>query len=421
MAPTVSFFLRGRESAHPEKRCAIYAAIEFNGQKCTHFSTKIKIPTKYWMAPGSSEVKRSTRENPISFSYYLGDLLNEQLRSIQKNVIRAAENMEELELPLTAETIKAEYLNPRPRPIVKKVIEVVDELIAALRPKRKKQTMLTYRTRRQNLHEFLTAHGLSKLYIHDFSFDHFEHFQLWMIDYCSEDGVKRWCTNTINKHLTFVNKALKYGINKKYIRSNPIGEMGLEYTDTAPPEYLTPSMRLRLYKCDLVTLSREKDVAIFLYCTGLSYTDYLSLLDRHLIQVETGEWFIKKERDKSSIYSIIPLLPHALDVIQKYGGVEKLPRPEISDLNKMLKVLGDVCKIPFSLSTSSFRQTFSSMMENEYMVKPRTLMFMMGHTNERQLRNYSSVMPARVLHDLKKANVTLPFNLEKFTQLVRAS
>jgi integrase len=108
-------------------------------------------------------------------------------------------------------------------------------------------------------------------------------------------------------------------------------------------------------------------------------------------------------------------------VITKYQGIKNLPRPDISDLNKTLKILGEVCQAPFSLSTSTFRETFSSMMENEYMVPDRLLMFMMGHTNPRQLRNYSTVMPARILHELKKNDVVIPFNIDVFKELVKAS
>jgi integrase len=61
----------------------------------------------------------------------------------------------------------------------------------------------------------------------------------------------------------------------------------------------------------------------------------------------------------------------------------KLQQPDISKLNKALKPLGEIVKAPFSLSTSTFRETFSGMMENEFMVPDRLVTFMMGHTNPR--------------------------------------
>ncbi len=53
------------------------------------------------------------------------------------------------------------------------------------------------------------------------------------------------------------------------------------------------------------------------------------------------------------------------------------------------------------------------------MVETRTLMFMMEHTNERQLTNYSAVMPARILYELRKQMPhPQPLNLEIFNQLI---
>ena len=155
--------------------------------------------------------------------------------------------------------------------------------------------------------------------------------------------------------------------------------------------------------------------------TALSYTDYVSLGTEHLVTLPNGEQFLKKARNKTKIYSIIPLLPEALAVIGRWGSIEALPRPDLSDLNKALKILGESCGVGISLSTSVFRDTFSSMMENEFMLELRVIMVMMGHTNPRQLRNYSLVQPGRILHELRKHQAEqLPFRLENL-QLLAAS
>jgi integrase len=242
-----------------------------------------------------------------------------------------------------------------------------------------------------------------------------------MFDQMSDEGGPRWNKNTINKHLTLVNQVLNYAINKGYIKSNPIGQMGLEYDPTKPPQYLVSDDRKRIFDCSMKSLEKERDISVFLMYTGLSHTDYMSLKDKHLFRLPTGEWFIKKERDKSEIYSIIPLLTQAHEIVKKYGSVSRLPRLHLSDFNKALKILGEISQAPFPLSTSVFRETFSSMMENEFMVPDRVIMFMVGHTNPKQLRNYSSVHPARVLHELKKNDVDIPFNLEIYKELVKAS
>ena len=114
---------------------------------------------------------------------------------------------------------------------------------------------------------------------------------------------------------------------------------------------------------------------------------------------------------------MIPILNSTAAVIEKYGEIEKLPRPNISDFNKGLKYLGEFSGINkktvgFNLSSSVFRETFCSMMENEYMIEERTVMFMMGHKSRKQLNQYSHVMPSRMMHELKKTDIKI-FSINK--------
>lgn len=424
MIVTVNYFQRGKESAAPDKPCVIYAVIDVDGRKSLPFSTKIKVPAKYWMTEGDkkAKIKPSTKELPVSESYAYASKVNEHLHSVRKYADEARGVLQAMDMVVTAEAIKELIINPKPLRPQKTIIEVIDELRADLVEKgRRKATMLTYRTRRKNIKTFLTENFLSKLTIDQFRFHHFSKLQSWMTNRLDEGGSPQWGRNTINKHLTLLNQILDFAVNMEYIKHNPVGLMGLEYDQSKPPSYLQADDRARIYDCTLKTLATERDIAVFLYNTGLSYTDYESLRDDHLMRLPSGQWFLKKPRDKSDVYSLIPLLAEAQEVIQKYGSIAELPRPDISDLNKSLKVLGEVCESPFSLSTSVFRDTFSSMMENEYMIPDRLLMFMMGHTNPRQLRSYSRVHPARILHELDKNKIKIPFSLDKFKELVKAS
>lgn len=418
------FFLRGKEAASSEKRCVIYATIDVDGRKSIPFSTKLKIPAKYWMAleDKKQKIKASTYERPVSSTYTFSENVNEHLIAIQKFAHEAKGILEAMELEVTPDAIKDLIVSPKPIRPVKKLIDVIDELRDDLEELgRAEQTMKNYRTRRNNINSFLEAKKLTKLTISDFRFKHFTQINKWMTQEKTEEGELRWARNTINKHLTMVSQCLNFAVNMEYIQSNPLGLLALEYDASKPPQYLEADARKRIFDCALLSLSRERDVSVFLYSTGLSYTDYLSLGDEHLMRLPAGQWFIKKERDKSSIYSLIPLLPEAQELLTKYGGVAKLPRLDISDFNKALKILGEVCQSPFTLSTSTFRETFSSMMENEYMIPDRLLMFMMGHNNPKQLNNYSNVHPARILHELEKNDIVIPFNLEAFKDLVKAS
>jgi integrase len=422
MNVNVNFFLRGKGAAALDRECVIYATINVDDQKGSPFSTKQKVPAKYWMTKGDPKEKVRPSESlcPVSKSYQLADKINDYLIRLESSAYELGKRLGSEQKLVTPEAILRLLREPNFQS-PKRFIDVVDELIASLMPRLKKSTMLTYRTRRRNISKYLHERNLEGIFIQEFRYSHFEDFQMYMLAQVCDNGDRKFCTNNINKHCTLLNRALNYGVNKEFIRYNPLGELGLKYDKAKQPQYLRFDERKRIYECDLSTLSVERDVAVFLYSTGLSYTDYLSLDQEHLYYLPSGEQFLKKPRDKSEIYSIVPLLKEAQEIIYKYGSIKNLPRPDLSDLNKALKILGEVCKAPFSLSTSTFRDTFSSMMENEYMIKHRVLMFMMGHTNPRQLQNYSAVQPERILHELNKNDIVIPFNLDKFQELVKAS
>ena len=154
-----------------------------------------------------------------------------------------------------------------------------------------------------------------------------------------------------------------------------------------------------------------RDISIFLWSTGLSYTDYCSLSEKNIIIFEGTPW-IKKSRKKSKIYSLVPIFPDAAEIIEKYGSISQLPKPHISDYNKELKFLGDIVgineeSVGFDLSSSVFRETFCSILENEYMIEDRTIMFMMGHKTKKQRNRYSHIMPARMKYELEKSEIPL--------------
>ncbi len=408
----VRFFLRGKESARGNELCAIYAQINVEGKRGTAFSTKLKIPSQHWQPTDEASLVNPT--------FYRAAEINAKLinmRTALADIQTALAVMGQECNPAILKTIWEEGgLKPK---ITPKFLTVLDELISSKRSKgREDSTLTTYRTRKQNLEVFFKQNYSTDLLVTQVKYKHCEKLELWM-NKQTKDGKPRFCQNNINKHITLINQVLDYAVNEEYITHNPIGRLFLDYEKAKPPVYLLPNHREKLINCSIKSLEKEKDVAVFLFSTGLSYTDFLSLKSEHLLRVPDGEIFIKKQRDKSEIYSIIPLLRDAHNIIEKYGSVEAIPRPDISDFNKVLKVLAEVSGITYALKTSDFRDTFACMMENEYMIEKRTLMYMMGHTNERQLTNYSAVMPARILFELRKQSPNpQPLNLDIFKQLV---
>lgn len=407
----VHFFLRGAEKCiNPATNLSIYCQLEIEGLKRdTPFSTEHRVPlSEWWNFNGIT----SPNGEWISPAYYTADNINRSLQKIERTF---TDIMEVLHLMNAAEDITyrmlREHYDPSSQHIrdarkqkeVKTFLEVLDEVILQKQKKKMaKNTIKSYVTRKNNITQFLKITKSFDIKIDQIRFSLIENFEDWMSEQLNEDKTDKFCRNYMNKHITLIRQCLDYAVNKEYISAMPIGKLNLEYDAPKEPHYLLPAQRKKIIDCKIKSMETTRDVAVFLMFTGFSYIDYKELTSAHLY-----DGGFKKKRHKTGIYSFPPILPEVQKLIDKYGSIEKLPRPDDKDINEQLKLLGAFTglhseTIGFDLSTQDFRDTFCSMMENEAMQKARTIMAMMGHSTMNQLATYTRMMPSRILHDLKQ-------------------
>jgi integrase len=408
----VQFFLRGAETCtNPLQNLVIYCQLELDGLKRdTPFSTTIKVPLCYWWTHKGFKLSFGKW---INDDYYLSDNLNRNLQQIERKLMDITDLMplkydyEEITYDLIKNHFdpkKGESKDLKDIKSEKRFFDVMEEMkdYKTRKKQLKKETLKTYITRKNNLTEYFKSIKKIDIKISEINRKVIDNFEFWMIETLNEEGEDRFCRNYRNKHITLIRQVLDFALDQQYIKFMPIGKLNLEYDQEKPPNYLLPFQRKRIEDCNISRLEKSKDVAVFLMNTGFSYIDYKNLKSEHLI----GEGF-KLQRHKTDVFCLPPLLPKAKQIIEKYGGIENLPKPHETDLNRDLKYLGEFCElteqtIGFNLSTSDFRETFCSMLENELMFGERPLMAAMGHKNPKQLRSYSRMMPQRVLYELKK-------------------
>ena len=408
----VQFFLRGADiCTNPLQNLVIYCQLELEGLKRdTPFSTNLKVPLCYWWT--HKGVKQSFGKW-INDDYYLSDNLNRNLQQVERKLMDISDLMplkytyDEITYNLIKNHFdpnKGESKDLKDIKSEKRFFDVMEEMkdYKTRKKQLKKETLKTYITRKNNLTEYFKSIKKFDIKISEINRKVIDNFEFWMIESLNEEGEDRFCRNYRNKHITLIRQVLDFALDQQYIKFMPIGKLNLEYDQEKPPNYLLPIQRKRIEDCNISRLEKARDIAVFLMNTGFSYIDYKNLKSEHLI----GEGF-KLQRHKTDVFCLPPLLTKAKQIIDKYGGIENLPKPHETDLNRDLKYLGEFCEltketIGFNLSTSDFRETFCSMLENELMFGERPLMAAMGHKNPKQLRSYSRMMPQRVLYELKK-------------------
>ena len=163
-------------------------------------------------------------------------------------------------------------------------------------------------------------------------------------------------------------------------------------------------------------LERVRDVFIFCCLTGLAFTDADHLSKAHIVRDDEGNVWIHKPRQKTSIMSVIPLLPYARQILEKYSidaecaeNGKLLPICSNQRMNSYLKEIATICNINKLLTTHCARHTFACV-AIEYGMPIETIAKILGHTKVQMTRHYARLSDGAILRDMVKLNERMQLN-----------
>ena len=150
---------------------------------------------------------------------------------------------------------------------------------------------------------------------------------------------------------------------------------------------------------------------IFLFCcfTGLAYADVQKLKRSEIIEGSNNELWIITKRQKTDITSRIPILPTALEIINRYKDNKEcelkgtvLPVLSNQKMNSYLKEIADKCGIHFNLTFHIARHTFATTVTLSNGVPIETVAKMLGHRNLKTTQHYAKILDKKISEDMKK-------------------
>lgn len=194
------------------------------------------------------------------------------------------------------------------------------------------------------------------------------------------EGYMSWLSSslkssTVNKEMKMFKKILAFAVREGYITANPfhitLKEDKLEYHPLTEEQIKmiidTPIENERI--------GAVRDLFIFQCYTGLSYIDMATFTKEDIFN-----GVIIKNRKKTDVKSVIPILPPVQDILDKYGY--QLPIISNQKYNSYLKVLGDTCGTPMILHSHLARHTYATLLLNKG-VDMKTVSRTMGHSNSK--------------------------------------
>ena len=376
----------------------IYARITVDSKRC-EVSVKQKISVSNWNV-GKGMAKSNLIENKQ---------LNSYLEQVRKMMVQ---NYQELILNkqvATPEAIKNKFLG----------FEVSDMTLCKLieyhnlnsKETLRWGTLKNYFTTQKYIALFLKEKcKTSDIHLANLNYKFLAEFEHFLRQHSPVDHKRPMENNTVMKHIERLKKMIKMAIRYEWLEKDPFIAFKQRF-NRFERGFLTCDELKRIEEktFSISRLQYVKDLFVFSCYTGLSYIDVVQLSPDHLqIDAENEYWLITK-REKTDNPVRIPVLPVALEIINKYKNdprsiVKNSLFPNISNqkLNSYLKEIADICEISKNMTFHLARHTFATTITLTNGVPIESVSKMLGHSKISTTQIYARVIEKKVGEDMKK-------------------
>ena len=167
---------------------------------------------------------------------------------------------------------------------------------------------------------------------------------------------------TINKSIQRLSKIIKLAIAEGFLVTNPF----LLYKPKKVINnitYLTPEElhSLENHVFSQKRLEQVRDMFVFCCYTGLPYQEMASLEAKHIVKKFDDKFWIDMFRQKTKKQFSLPLLPKAIEILDKYkNDKELLPIISNQKFNSYIKEVAEIIGIEKKLTHHIARKTFAT-------------------------------------------------------------
>ncbi len=209
--------------------------------------------------------------------------------------------------------------------------------------------------------------------------------------------------NSAMKHLKSLKKIVNSALSNEYITKNPFSRYKITQK-SVDRDYLTENEIKQLINTQFTSQRLEvvRDLFLIQCFTGLSYVD-LKVLSKDNIHIDINKikWVVFK-RVKTGIESRVPLIPKALDIIEKYKDNDRdvlFTVPSNQKMNKYLKEVALIANIKKPLHTHIGRHTFATTVTLSLGVSIEAVSAMIGHKKIQTTQIYAKVMDEKIINE----------------------
>lgn len=400
------FFHLKKDSKKLEKEHTVYMRITVDGTYC-EISTKRKCSADLW----------NVSKGRLNGKTDLVKMFNEYLDALQHKVFETKRKLIELDKPITAVNIKNSLLGIEPdrqKHMLMQIFKHHNEQLAALaNHEYSPSTVKKYGTAYKHMESFLLEkYSVSDMDITKLDFEFISEFEFWL------KNVHRCNHNSAIKYISNFRKIIHRSLRNGWLTKDPFLGFSMvkkEVDRTALTEFeLNVLMEKRFH---VERLELVKDIFLFSCFSGLAYADVRKLKRSEIGIGVDGEKWIFTSRQKTDSSSRIPLLPFAIEIINRYKDHAQckdenrvLPILSNQKMNAYLKEIADVCGISKNLTYHIARHTFATTVTLSNGVPIETVSKMLGHKNLKTTQHYAKILDKKISDDM--INIRFKYSLK---------
>jgi site-specific recombinase XerD len=381
-----------------EGQAPIYIRIFVDGRKTEIFTNQF-VPESQW----------DKRRQEVKLSFQRGDLINSYLRKLVSDIENEFYEVRARGQLITAIELKNKLLGIEDNALDKTIDDAFNYHNTKMEEQVRigkvvKKTYVRYTITKNKVLAFI-KHQYKKenMNLKDMRFRFITEFEHYLL---TVDNLQ---SNTAHKYIKNLKKVMKMSVGLDWIPSNPFDNFTCSYSSPAREVLTAEEIEiLRTKHIDNPRLCEVRDVFLFCCYTGFAYSDVYKFDRKAVTRGIDGDYWIVTNRQKTGTRESVPLLPIALDIIEKYKEHKYcmvhdklLPVNSNQRYNSYLKEIAILCNINKKITTHIARHTFATTITLANGVPIETVSSMLGHTSIRTTQIYAKVVEKKVSEDMQ--------------------
>ncbi|MEH6747951.1 MAG: site-specific integrase [Maribacter arcticus] len=380
------------------REASLYARITVNGKRAA-----ISLNRKVLITDWDSDRNRAKGTGQKS------RILNTYLDETYNQLFQAYQDLKSEHKQITARSIKARFLGLDA--INRSVLDIISYHNEYMKGKLKWGTQKNYFTTQRYISRFLSkAYKSPDIQLRELDYDFIIKFEKFLRGYIPQDHQRRMGNNTVMKHIERFRKLINLSRKLGWMERDPFINFKAKRIKTERGFLsLLELQEIEKKNFTIPRLQLVRDLFVFSCYTSLSYIDAINLRAENIRIGIDGELWIFYNREKTTKPIHIPLLPKALDIIEKYKDNQKailqgtvFPKISNQKLNTYLKEIADVCGIEKNLTFHIARHTFATTVTLSNGMPIETVSKLLGHSKIATTQIYAKVIERKVSEDMHR-------------------